>query len=148
MPDYLLTISAQQKNTLVKQTELEDVQFWLAAHGVVFICRRYESTGVYRQLHFHGMVRYNGKFKHLTKWGDLKFTNNTYSINFKRVGNYKGAIRYLLKAGSVECHISLPPVKGSGGAPTRPAKRVGNWGGEASTACSHNNLVEVLVKTL
>ncbi len=147
MPDYLLTISAQQKKDIIKHSELEDIQFWLQAHGVIFVARRYESTGQYKQLHFHGLVRYKGKFAHLTSWGDKDFTQNTFSINFKRVTNYKGAITYLLKPGSTECHISLHR-RWSGGAPTPSAKRAGNWGGEASTACSHNTLSTILKRTL
>ncbi len=142
MPDYLLTISAQQKAGKVLQHELEDVQFWLQAHGVVFICRRYESTGLYKQLHFHGLVRYLGKFSHLTKWGDLDYTNNTFSINFKKVTNYRGAITYLLKPGSYE----VTNITKKGGAQHRQRSERG-IGGSSPSFRTHS-LSSILKRTL
>ncbi len=104
MTDYFITISAQQKANKVRRQELEDVQFWLSANGARFICRRYESTGKYNQLHFHGIARFQGRFQGLVSWGDAVNTDNSYSIRWVKVTNYYRLITYLLKEGSSEAY--------------------------------------------
>ncbi len=136
MTDYFITISSQQKGNQVRLQELEDVQFWLSANGVKFICRRYESTGKYKQLHFHGIARFKGRFQGLVAWGAAGITDNTYSIRWVKVTNYYNLLTYLLKPGSYEAYspfkdhhmVISPPRDESGGAPTPPAQRAGNWG--------------------
>ncbi len=104
MTDYFITIISQQRRNKVRQQELEDVQFWLSANGVRFICRRYESTGMYNQLHFHGIARFVGRYQGLVSWGDEDHTDNTYHIRWQKVTNYKNLITYILKDGSREAN--------------------------------------------
>jgi len=99
MPDYLLTITSQQKLDKIHVHEIRDIIFWLEAHGVIFIITRYEDHGKYKQLHSHCMVRYIGRYNHLTKWGDQEFTYNTFQVHWKKIRprTYKQVIDYLLK---------------------------------------------------
>ncbi len=99
MPDYLLTITCQQKKDLVFGYEIRDIVFWLEAQGVTFLIKRYEDHGLYGQLHLHCLVRYVGRYVHLCKWGDQEFTHNTWQVHWKKVkqGGYGRVITYLLK---------------------------------------------------
>lgn len=99
MPDYLLTVTSQQKNKKSYLFEIEDVLFWIKSFGVRLIIIAYEDHGLYNQLHCHCMVRYSGKYGHLTQWGDLEHTNSTYQIHWKRIvrGGHLRVINYLLK---------------------------------------------------
>ncbi len=158
MTDYFITISAQQKANKVRRQELEDVQFWLSANGARFICRRYESTGKYNQLHFHGIARFQGRFQGLVSWGDAVNTDNSYSIRWVKVTNYYRLITYLFKEGSYECPNPFHKIlsysnitlsgKESGGAPAPPAQRAGNWGVNNHPLGSQPSLSTILKRTL
>ncbi len=102
MPDYLVTITAQQKRDKIHLSEIKEIIWWLESNGVVFLITRYEDHGKYKQLHSHCMVRHKGRYAHLTKWGDLKLTYNTFQVHWKKIRpkTYKKVIDYLLKQNS------------------------------------------------
>lgn len=94
---YMITISCQQKATYVPQDELDDICRWLHANGTQFEATIYETGGKYKQLHVHAIVHYEGRWKHLTQFGDLQHTQRTYRIHWKVIGNKTGALVYIHK---------------------------------------------------
>lgn len=94
MHTYLLTISKHQKKDYVDKSDLNAIIVTLKwKHpSLTFTEYSYENTGKYRQLHFHGLCRVNGKIMY-------KDNNsiNGYRLQWKPVWDTAGAIKYITK---------------------------------------------------
>ncbi len=98
---YLLTISSQQKKLQISKKDLQDIILWLKMNipSLNFIEERYEVSGKYTQLHFHGIVSVSSRFQYraFAQWGDLEHTNKTYRVHWSKMYNYNGALKYIDK---------------------------------------------------
>ncbi len=98
---YLITISCQQKKDYIDRDMLDKVIIWLkmGVDHLNIIRSVYENSGKYRQLHWHGIISVpkNFYYRPYTAYGDLSLSMNTYRIQYKKIYDIKGAIKYINK---------------------------------------------------
>ncbi len=98
---YLLTINCQQKKNVVVKSDITDVIIWLKMNidSLMIIESHYETSGKYKQLHWHGIVavKHGFYYKPYTQYGDNEHTNGSFQIHWSRVFNKRGALRYVRK---------------------------------------------------
>jgi len=87
---YLLTITKYQKLDFVDESELRLVMEYLKDNKVYFIDYAMETSGMYRQLHLHAVVKYRGRYKFLSKFGNFR-------VHWSPVTDINGAFRYIYK---------------------------------------------------
>ncbi len=98
---YLLTVICQQKLKFVCKRDLDSVLLWLKMNisslKVYQSC--YERSGVYSQLHFHGIVSTSSYFrwKPYIQYGDTEVNNCTFRVHWSRIHDYEGAVSYVYK---------------------------------------------------
>ncbi len=102
---YLLTISCQQKLIYVSKQDLDEVLLWLKMNIPTFHVYKhsYERSGQYTQLHFHGIIEMTGMWRQFIQYGDSLYQNKTFRLQFSRITDYPGALKYVLK----DTHDSL-----------------------------------------
>ncbi len=98
---YMLTISCNQKLIHISKKDIYQVIMWLKYNidSLQFIQVHYEYGTIYNQLHLHSIVSVNEDFrwKPYTLYGDVNHLNKTYHIDWRRVFNTSGAIKYIQK---------------------------------------------------
>ncbi len=98
---YLLTVSCQQKQNYISESNLRDVLLWLKMSIQSFKVYNYsyERSGYYHQLHFHGIIAVSNRFrwKPYTQYGDVEHCENTFRIQWSRIHDYEGAVSYVYK---------------------------------------------------
>ncbi len=97
---YMVTISSQQKKDYISKVRIDEVILWLkySIKSLHVIQSVYETSGKYRQLHWHALVSCKKiRYAPYTSWGDKDLTGNTYRIQWKKVYNEEGAINYINK---------------------------------------------------
>jgi len=97
----MLTISAQQKKSFIQEHQLKEVIMWLKMnidHLHVY-SHVYETSGLYNQLHFHGIVSVDKYFSYrpFTVYGDIMYTQNTFRVQWTKITDLIGAYNYLKK---------------------------------------------------
>ncbi len=101
MSNYLLTISAQQKNDFIQKWQLDDVCLWLKMNIASLHIQPlvYETSGKYNQLHLHAIVTIDKylSYRPFTAYGEKNKTLNTFRIQWSKVDNLSGALQYLQK---------------------------------------------------
>lgn len=98
---YMLTISCQQKKDYISCSLLDEVIQWLkyAIDSLHITHTAYETSGKYRQLHWHAIVTVKEGFRYspFTQFGAKDITRNTYCVNWTRVYSLPCAISYIYK---------------------------------------------------
>ncbi len=90
---YLLTISCQQKEKYVRVQDIEEVIKWLPCKVKV---SSFETSGKYRQLHYHAIVKHKGYYKAYTQYGDST-SDLSFKVQWTTIHDLKGATSYVLK---------------------------------------------------
>ncbi len=98
---YLVTISCQQKKEYIDRGMLDRVIRWLKMNvdHLSIIRSVYENSGKYRQLHWHAIISVpkNFYYRPYTAYGDLSLNMNTYRVQYKKIYDINGAIKYINK---------------------------------------------------
>lgn len=77
---YLVTIHAQKKSLKVTHQIIQTILEWLKMFKVKVHDYVLSDHGQYRQLHYHSIVEYAGRYKNLTS---KVIDNDYYQINWK-----------------------------------------------------------------
>ncbi len=97
---YLVTISCQQKQLFISYLNLYNIIMWLKLSIPQLHIRLdvFETSGKYKQLHYHAIVEVPSKFVYrpYTKYGDSRYCRS-YRIQWSKVHNLRNAVRYLQK---------------------------------------------------
>lgn len=102
---YLLTISCQQKNVYLEPGHINDILSWLKGEGVKILKGEFEISGIYSQLHWHGIAQFKGRWKPLTQFGEKGTTQYTFRIQWRSIRNLEDAIAYVVKDKQDGCAI-------------------------------------------
>ncbi len=94
---YLLTIAKHQVLDYVHKSDLDQIMVFLKLkHDSLHVIESsYEISSLYKQLHFHAIVRLSHKI-YYKKNNSLK----GFRIQWKPIYNWKGAFRYVYKDSS------------------------------------------------
>ncbi len=98
---YMVTISCQQKGDYISKVMIDEVIMWLKMNidSLHIIRSVYESSGKYRQLHWHAIVvvKRNFHYAPYTQYGQYDINKNTYRMQWRRIYDMEGAINYISK---------------------------------------------------
>ncbi len=99
---YMLTISKHQKLSYVLPCDIYSVLQSLKADitSLIILDQSLETTGLYSQLHFHGLVSINEFFK----FKNFK-TINGFQLSWKTINNLCGALNYIYKDTHKKDHV-------------------------------------------
>ncbi len=86
----MITTNHFIKTKYVTATALDSLRAYLESKHIKFIDYVYEMHGMYRQLHMHAIVQYNGLYKPLTKFANFK-------LHWARIDDLDGATNYIHK---------------------------------------------------
>ncbi len=91
----MLTITSHNKKTYIHQSELDVILYKLQKSIELFKVGdfSYEVSGIYHQLHFHGLVTVLKSFRYSPQWTSL----DGFQLKWKKVFNKRRAINYIYK---------------------------------------------------
>ncbi len=92
--DYLITVTKYQKTDYVSKAQLDEITHYLCMEIHSFRLKdwAYENSGMYSQLHLHGICEMGAgvRYSKYTRVFDFK-------IQYTKITNMKGAKRYIHK---------------------------------------------------
>lgn len=93
----MVSIYKRQKNLKTTQRELEDVITHLKTCGVHVDYAVHEKHGRYNRLHTHAIVRFTGRYKTITSYGNREYEGFDFKIHWKPIHDVCGCMGYLEK---------------------------------------------------